>query len=314
MRDAMPKRRATVAVLGASSVGKSSLIHQFMFCHLHHLNHPAPTSNPANHLSSAPRSSSAPTRSEKQPQAHHPNLFVNQSLYEVTIVDPPHCKDEDMFNMHEWAQLQFSCVNAHLAEAFVLVYDVSSPLTFKYIQVLREQINESFEGTSDAVVPPILVVGNKCDISKRAYPLHVVSEIVKKHWHCEYMECSAKYNCRVFGVFREIMMMVDACENSPGGGLHHHGNQNFSRVQSLFNQPFNHNWGSFTRRQSRYFSQFAQHNSSYRRKRRQSLSVYIPSLNKKGQSSNCSESSSNLTNSINSRIRGYLSSCMSRTA
>ena len=66
------------------------------------------------------------------------------SRYEVTIVDPPHCKDEDMFNMHEWAQLQFSCVNAHLAEAFVLVYDVSSPLTFKYIQVLREQVRTYF--------------------------------------------------------------------------------------------------------------------------------------------------------------------------
>ncbi|XP_075256835.1 ras-like protein family member 10B isoform X2 [Convolutriloba macropyga] len=292
----MPKRR-TVAVLGASSVGKSSLVHQFMYCHL--------DTNIASH--------------HKHPRAYFPNIFVNQTLYEVTIVDPPHCKDEDMFNMHEWAQLQFGCVNGREAEAFILVYDVSVPLTFKYIQVLREQINESFEDASSSdcvsgsVPPPILVVGNKCDVNKRAYPIHVVTEIVKKHWHCEYMECSAKYNWRVFGVFREIMMLIDSA--TPNTQTYRPSMQS-STVHSLIHHPFNHNWSNSGRRQSRVFNQFAP-NSSYRRRRRQSISVHIPPLNKKGQSSgDYGESSPGSLTTINDRIRSYLASCISycRTA
>ena len=66
--------------------------------------------------------------------------YIDVCRYEMAILDPPYSKDDDTFNMHEWAQSQFSCVSGQSADAFILVYDVSVPLTFKYIQVLREQV------------------------------------------------------------------------------------------------------------------------------------------------------------------------------
>ena len=67
-----------------------------------------------------------------------------------------------MFNMHEWAQLQFGCVNGREAEAFILVYDVSVPLTFKYIQVLREQVGK---------VTLITTMANRYLSSVRLFPI-----------------------------------------------------------------------------------------------------------------------------------------------
>ncbi|KAG8236109.1 hypothetical protein J437_LFUL000471 [Ladona fulva] len=45
-----------------------------------------------------------------------------------------------------------------------------------------------------------------------------IANIVKKHWRCGYVECSAKYNWRVVSVFKELMQAVDAFEgkSTPG--------------------------------------------------------------------------------------------------
>ncbi|XP_071448350.1 uncharacterized protein [Hetaerina americana] len=45
-----------------------------------------------------------------------------------------------------------------------------------------------------------------------------IANIVKKHWRCGYVECSAKYNWRVVAVFKELMQAVDSMEGSKGCG------------------------------------------------------------------------------------------------
>lgn len=39
-----------------------------------------------------------------------------------------------------------------------------------------------------------------------------IVNLVKKHWKCTYVECSAKYNWRVVAVFKELMKSVDSLE------------------------------------------------------------------------------------------------------
>ncbi|XP_046386358.1 uncharacterized protein LOC124156086 [Ischnura elegans] len=46
-----------------------------------------------------------------------------------------------------------------------------------------------------------------------------IANIVKKHWRCGYVECSAKYNWRVVAVFKELMQAVDALEGGKNGSL-----------------------------------------------------------------------------------------------
>lgn len=76
---------------------------------------------------------------------------------------------------------------------------------------------------------PILVVGNKQDLittedssatTSTKSQLSTGNEekrrdiinLVKKHWKCGYIECSAKYNWKVISVFKELISMIDSIE------------------------------------------------------------------------------------------------------
>lgn len=39
-----------------------------------------------------------------------------------------------------------------------------------------------------------------------------IVNLVKKHWKCGYVECSAKHNWKVISIFKELMNMIDSIE------------------------------------------------------------------------------------------------------
>lgn len=77
---------------------------------------------------------------------------------------------------------------------------------------------------------PVLVVGNKQDLlmpsgetpgpatqlqaigSAADERRREIVNLVKKHWKCAYVECSAKFNWRIVTVFKELMNMIDSIE------------------------------------------------------------------------------------------------------
>lgn len=70
----------------------------------------------------------------------------------------------------------------------------------QYIRTLREQIYEA----RDMRGVPLLVVGNKQDKLSSAVAAgnryRDIVNLVRKHWRCGYVECSARFNCRVVQV------------------------------------------------------------------------------------------------------------------
>ncbi|KAJ3620051.1 hypothetical protein MTP99_004045 [Tenebrio molitor] len=72
---------------------------------------------------------------------------------------------------------------------------------------------------------PLLVVGNKQDLiadeagaavkptSSHEEKRRDIANLVKKHWKCGYIECSAKYNWKVVAVFRELITMIDSLDS-----------------------------------------------------------------------------------------------------
>lgn len=124
------------------------------------------------------------------------------------------------------------------------MFDLSNTDTFQYIRTLREQIAES----RDIRNVPLLVVGNKQDLlfspgssgtngmgsstialtnTNSSTPPAITSNsgssrekrrdimnLVKKHWKCGYVECSARYNWRVVAVFKELMKTIDSMEGT----------------------------------------------------------------------------------------------------
>lgn len=127
-----------------------------------------------------------------------------------------------MNSYYEWTDYRFYGLRS--AHAYILVFDLSNIETFQYVKTLREQICESRNMQN----VPLLVVGNKQDLvapseegggsSKNAIGSGIeekrrdIVNLVKKHWKCGYIECSAKYNWKVVAVFKELINMIDNVE------------------------------------------------------------------------------------------------------
>lgn len=202
-----------VVVLGASGVGKTSIIRQFVWNEFSD-----------EHLPTVRK------------QTYIPSIIVGDRLYDVKISDVPVIPYFPQDSFCEWCDFRFCGLRS--ASAYILVFDLTNPeVTFQYIRKLRNQMMES----RDMRNIPVLVVGNKHDIlvtssgtnsmgvgfsitgsggiseSTAIVPLagtefrekrRDIINLVKKHWKCSYMECSARFNWKVVAIFKELMKSI----------------------------------------------------------------------------------------------------------
>ena len=89
---------------------------------------------------------------------YYPSLILNESLFELKVIDLPVVNYFPPDNIAEWTDFKYYGLRS--ASAYILVYDVSLPSTFQFIKTLREQMFE----TRDMTNIPVLVVGNKMDL------------------------------------------------------------------------------------------------------------------------------------------------------
>uniref|UniRef100_A0A8D0L662 Ras-like protein family member 10B n=1 Tax=Sphenodon punctatus TaxID=8508 RepID=A0A8D0L662_SPHPU len=162
-----------VAILGAPRVGKTAIIHQFLYNDF--------TEN------------YTPTGSR---YIYRPSVIFNGNMYDMKIMDVPY--------LAEWSDLKSRGLRN--TDAYVLVYDICSPESFEYVKMIRQQIQENRTGGSET---PIIVVGNKRDQQKQRFsPRRTLSVLVKKSWKCGYMECSAKCNWHIILLFKELLRIA----------------------------------------------------------------------------------------------------------
>ena len=212
-------QRVKIVVLGASGVGKTSLVEQFVCNNF-----------PERHRTTSRR------------HCYFPSVIINHNLYEVKIVDCPVIPYFPTTSLCEWSE--FRGYGLRSATAYLLVFDITSEESFQHVRSLREQITESRGG----VDVPIFVVANKQDLQPPPQPgphhhlphfQHLtlsmgessggggllgnamghnkreVANIVRKQWKCGYVECSAKFNWHVVMVFKELMKVVDNLDHCP---------------------------------------------------------------------------------------------------
>lgn len=168
--------RIRLVTLGGGGVGKSSIVKRFLF-----------------------------------------NTYTDR--YRPTVEDL-YCKEFDLETMtlkvdildtagdHQFpAMRRLSIANGH---AFLLVYSLDSLASFQLVKQCFEEIREQKQDYQEI---PIMVVGNKMDLSedKRQVSKEKVTE-----WHlCELprvrfklMECSAKENVNIREVFRSFLQLA----------------------------------------------------------------------------------------------------------
>eukprot|EP01087_Luapelamoeba_hula_P017987 TRINITY_DN572_c0_g1_i1.p1 TRINITY_DN572_c0_g1~~TRINITY_DN572_c0_g1_i1.p1 ORF type:complete len:196 (-),score=36.72 TRINITY_DN572_c0_g1_i1:81-668(-) len=107
-------------------------------------------------------------------------------------------------------------------EGFILVYSITALSTFQDVDNMRDQILR----VKDHEAPPMVLVGNKCDLdSQRTVPTKNGQDLAAK-WNCGFLESSAKTKVNIDAIFNEIVKRVFTQDdnvsqdggNSGGGG------------------------------------------------------------------------------------------------
>lgn len=183
-----------IVVLGASGVGKTSIVRQFV--HGEFSEDYVPT---------------------EHRRVYHPAVVLGERVRPLRLVDLPPIPYFPADSASEWDDFRLQqsggdvgggVVGLRSAHAYVLVFDLDDLETFHYVKSLRDQICDG--GTADAA---LFVAGNKLDsLMPRGGGVgrcREVAGLVKKHWKCGFVECSARHNWHVALLFREVVRTLE---------------------------------------------------------------------------------------------------------
>eukprot|EP01098_Paradermamoeba_levis_P012643 TRINITY_DN5566_c0_g1_i2.p1 TRINITY_DN5566_c0_g1~~TRINITY_DN5566_c0_g1_i2.p1 ORF type:complete len:177 (-),score=26.44 TRINITY_DN5566_c0_g1_i2:59-589(-) len=91
------------------------------------------------------------------------------------------------------------------ANGFLLLYSITSRMSFTELQELRERI-ELVRGEKDF---PCVVVGNKCDlVMERDVDREEGDSFAKQFENCEFFEASAKKNINISETFHKLISLM----------------------------------------------------------------------------------------------------------
>ncbi|KAI0314808.1 small GTPase superfamily [Amylostereum chailletii] len=173
--DILNKRK--IAVLGSRSVGKSSLVLQFI--------------------------------ENTFIEPYHPTI---ESTFVKTI--RYHNQDYDCEIIDTAGQDEYSLLNSKHAigiHGYVLVYSVTSRNSFDMIQIIYDKI-VNFSGVKEI---PCVIVGSKADLEQFREVTKEEGEELARQNHAQWLETSAKNNVNVAKVFESCLAQV-AGPNSKG--------------------------------------------------------------------------------------------------
>ncbi|KAI0729318.1 small GTPase superfamily [Fomitopsis betulina] len=166
--DILKKRK--IAVLGSRSVGKSSLVIQFI----------------ENHFI----------------ESYYPtieNTFAKSIKYKGVEYD---CEILDTAGQDEHTILNSKhAIGIH---GFVLVYSVTSRKSFDMVRIIYDKITE-FSGQNTI---PCIMVGAKMDLEQRQVTPQEGEELAQSH-HAAWIETSAKTNKNVAEVFQLVLAEIE---------------------------------------------------------------------------------------------------------
>lgn len=84
------------------------------------------------------------------------------------------------------------------------MYSITDKASFTALPDFRSQIIRSLNDPT----PPILLIGNKSDLSAERCVSKAEGEALAEKWKCKWLECSAKRNQNIDKTFMEIQGIV----------------------------------------------------------------------------------------------------------
>lgn len=91
------------------------------------------------------------------------------------------------------------------AEAFVIIYSVTSLMSFNEAEKYREKVIQFTVGAT----PKIVLVGNKCDMeAERAVSYEDGNKLAKSWENCQFFESSAKNDINIYDIFEAALKIL----------------------------------------------------------------------------------------------------------
>lgn len=160
-----------LVLMGAAAVGKTAIVHQFLYDHF-----------PSEYL---------PTIEE----LYRGEYDVGNTGLVLDILDTS--------GSYEFPAMRKLAVDT--GDAFILVYAINDNESFEEVGRLKQLILDHKQPDV-----PIVVVGNKCDLEKqREVQKEVADTIVGIDWENRFVECSAKENINIVRIFKEILLQAN---------------------------------------------------------------------------------------------------------
>lgn len=160
-----------LVVMGAARVGKSAIVHQFLY-----------EMFPAEYI---------PTVEE----LYRGEYDVGNTGLVLDILDTS--------GSFEFPAMRKLAVET--GDAFILVYAINDEESFEEVGRLKEMLMDHKSGNA-----PIVVVGNKCDLeNQRVVQKELADTIVGIDWENRFVEASAKENINIVRIFQEILVMAN---------------------------------------------------------------------------------------------------------
>jgi len=89
-------------------------------------------------------------------------------------------------------------------QGFIIVYSIIAQSTFKEIPELRDQILR----VKDTEEVPMILVGNKCDLTEQREVNTVEAENLAKKFNCLFLEASARTQTNIERIFHELVRKI----------------------------------------------------------------------------------------------------------
>lgn len=170
-----PSTTVRITVMGAARVGKSSLIHQFLYGRV-------------------PGQYSATV--EELHRRDFGAATGGRNRLALELLDT-----SGSYQFPAMRQLAMTT-----AQAFILVFAIDDAESFEEVRRLRSDILQARSERKKGM-PPVVVVGNKADLAyRRAVGYEVAETVATIDWEHGYVECSALEGANVTQVFHEVLM------------------------------------------------------------------------------------------------------------
>lgn len=141
-------------------------------------------------------------------------ITVQNTTYNLTI--------NDTAGLEEQAQILTKYIDE--SEGFLLVYSISDRRSFDTIKDIYMKLEDEMNGRH----VPIVVIGNKSDLSNQRVISYEDGKKLADKWQAEFLETSAKVGDRVNDIFITLINLINKSKSKNfntdmnGGGANNH--------------------------------------------------------------------------------------------